>query len=293
MNLSAQNTLANDALPAREMPARSVGDILALIAASAAWGAPAMVAARLAARFGTSVTGAYFDPEIATAVMGDGSMSPFAQPLGDIGHVVDSPDGRAFAAFARRHHAFDTHWTILRTQIARRLHWLGSWHDLAVLESDMANVEKVRSILSNLLITCRLPCVLLPPDYHDSARFEHIAIGWNNSISATRAIHTARPLLAQARRVYLLDGTPRSTDRRDDFAHFDPYQYLAQDGVDVVSIEVAEDVSGEALLGCARGLGSDLLVLGAYSHSPMRERILGGVTRYAMEHTDVPLFLRH
>jgi hypothetical protein len=252
-----------------------------------------MVAARLAARFGTSVTGAYFDPEVVTAGMGEVGMSPFPQPLDGIGHAIDSPNGREFAAFARRHNAIDTHWTTLRTQIARRLHWLGSWHDLVVLERDMANAEKVRSILSNLLITCRLPCLLLPPKYHDSARFERIAIGWNNSLSATRAIHAARPLLAQAHQVYLLDSTLRSTGRRDDFPHFDPYQYLAQDGVTVTPIEVAEDTSAEALLGRARGLGSDLLVLGAYGHSPLRERILGGVTRHAMEHADVPLFLRH
>lgn len=293
MNLSAQNPPANDVLPARDMPARTVGDILALIAAGAAWGSSAMVAARLAARFGTSLTGAYFDPEIVTTVMGDASMSPFAQPLDGIGHAIDSPNGREFAAFARRHNAIDTHWTTLRTQIARRLHWLGSWHDLVVLESDMSNVEKVRSVLSNLLITCRLPCLVLPPNYHDSARFERIAIGWNDSLSATRAIHAARPLLAQAHQVYLLDGTLRSTDERDDFPHFDPYQYLAQDGVTVIPVEVAADASGESLLSSARHVGSDLLVLGAYSHSPLRERILGGVTRHAMEHADIPLFMRH
>ena len=293
MNLSTQNPLANDVLPVLGMRGRTVGDILALITAGDAWGSPAIVAAHLATRFGTSLTGAYFDPEINTTGMGDVSMSPFAQPLASIANAFESPNGREFAAFARRLNAVDTHWTTLRTQIARRLHWLGSWHDLVVLESNMANVEKVRSILSNLLITCHLPCLVLPPNYHDSARFERIAIGWNSSLSATRAIHAARPLLAQARQVYLLDGTLRSTDQRDDFPHFDPYQYLAQDGITVVPIEVADDASGASLLSSARHVGSDLFVLGAYSHSPMRERILGGVTRYALEHADIPLFTRH
>ena len=293
MNLSARSNLDTDVLPARDMPAHTIGDVLALITAGSAWGSAATVGAHLAARFGTSLTGAYFDPEVLTAVMNDVSMSPFAQPLGGIADMIGVPNAHEFAAFAQRHNALDTHWTILRTQIARRLHWLGSWHDLVVLESDMANVEKVRGVLSNLLITCRLPCLLLPREYYDSAQFERVAIGWNNSISATRAIHAARPLLAQVRQIYILDGTLRSSDQRDDFPHFDPYQYLGQDGVTVVPIEVAADASGESLLSCARHVRSDLLVLGAYSHSPLRERLVGGVTRYAMEHSDMPLFLRH
>jgi hypothetical protein len=293
MNLSVRTSLANDTLPSRETPQCSVGDVLALITAGPAWGSPARVAARLAARFGTSLTGAYFDPEIATAGIGDASIYPFVPPLGGIAGTIDTPNRCEFAAFANRHNVIDSHWTVLRTHIAQRLHWLGSWHDLVVLERDMANSEKMRSVLGHLLINSRLPCLLLPPDYQDSAGFERIAIGWNNSISAARAIHAARPLLAQASQVYMLDGTGRSPGRRDDFPHFDPYQYLAKDGVSVVPVEVAEGATGEALLDCARRLRTDVLVLGAYSHSPLRERILGGVTRHMMEHSDMPLFMHH
>lgn len=293
MNLSVRSTLANLALPHRDTLNCSIGDVLALITAGPAWGSPARVAARLAAHFGTSLTGAYFDPETVMTGLGDASISPFSPPIGGIADVIDTPNSREFAAFADRHNVIDSRWTVLRSQIAHRLRWLGSCHDLVVLESDMATIEKLRNVLANLLVDCRLPCLLLPPDYQGSASFERVAIGWNNSVSAARAIHAARPLLAQASEIYLLDGTMRSPGKRDEFPHFDPYQYLARDGVSIVAIEVAEDATGELLLSSARDLHAELLVIGAYSHSPLRERILGGVTRYLMEYSDMPLFLHH
>lgn len=246
MNFSARNSLATNAAPCHEVTRCSVGDVFALISAGPAWGSPARVAARLAAHFGTSLTGVYFDPEITPVVLGDTSISPCGPPLDDF-DATQPPTSREFNAFADRHHVIDSRWTVLRTQVAQRLQWLSASHDLAVLESDMASSEEVRRVLGNLMIDCGLPCILLPPDYQGPATFERVAIGWNNNISAARAIHAARPLLALASQIYLLDGTIRSSGRRDEFAHFDPYQYLAKDGVSVVPIEVAADATGESL----------------------------------------------
>ena len=51
--------------------------------------------------------------------------------------------------------------------------------------------------------------------------------------------------------------------------------------------------AGEVLLAKARELGADLLVMGAYSHTRLRERILGGVTKYVLEHADIPVLAFH
>jgi nucleotide-binding universal stress UspA family protein len=50
---------------------------------------------------------------------------------------------------------------------------------------------------------------------------------------------------------------------------------------------------GRALLDKAHELGADMLVMGAYAHSPLREALLGGVTRYMLAHADLPLLMRH
>jgi nucleotide-binding universal stress UspA family protein len=52
-------------------------------------------------------------------------------------------------------------------------------------------------------------------------------------------------------------------------------------------------VFGEALLAKAHTLSADLLVMGAYRHSPLRELLLGGVTRYMLGHADLPILMRH
>ena len=43
----------------------------------------------------------------------------------------------------------------------------------------------------------------------------------------------------------------------------------------------------------AHQLGADVLVMGAYQHSPLRQLLLGGVTRYMLSHADLPVLLRH
>jgi nucleotide-binding universal stress UspA family protein len=50
---------------------------------------------------------------------------------------------------------------------------------------------------------------------------------------------------------------------------------------------------GAALLRKARELGADMLVMGAYQHTPLREFLLGGVTRHMLNHAHLPVLLRH
>jgi nucleotide-binding universal stress UspA family protein len=50
---------------------------------------------------------------------------------------------------------------------------------------------------------------------------------------------------------------------------------------------------GQAIINKAAELGSDLLVMGGYGHSRMREMILGGVTRYVLNHAGLPVLMAH
>jgi nucleotide-binding universal stress UspA family protein len=58
-------------------------------------------------------------------------------------------------------------------------------------------------------------------------------------------------------------------------------------------LPITRQAFGETLLKAAHQLGADMLVMGAYAHSPLRELILGGVTRYMIEHADLPVLMRH
>ena len=82
----------------------------------------------------------------------------------------------------------------------------------------------------------------------------------------------------------------------------DPRPYLARHGVAAnLSVHVVDGKRGphrrhevgEALLSAATDVGADLLVMGAYGHSRMRETILGGVTRTVFEAMTVPVLMAH
>jgi nucleotide-binding universal stress UspA family protein len=58
-------------------------------------------------------------------------------------------------------------------------------------------------------------------------------------------------------------------------------------------LPIGSEPFGQTLLTRAHQLGADMLVMGAFAHSPLRELILGGVTRYIIEHADLPVLMRH
>ena len=71
--------------------------------------------------------------------------------------------------------------------------------------------------------------------------------------------------------------------------------HLARHGVKAeVHHSQVEDISvGDALLSRLADDSSDLLVMGAYGHSRLRELVLGGVTRTLLDHMTVPVFMSH
>jgi nucleotide-binding universal stress UspA family protein len=118
-----------------------------------------------------------------------------------------------------------------------------------------------------------------------------IVVGWKETAEAARALGAAVPLLRQASRVVLLaieeDGGP-SAEQLEHLAG-----ELTWHGIDAdVSIDgEASRPVAQQLLARAAELQADLLVVGAFGHGPLRERVFGGVTRALLEHADMPVFV--
>ena len=76
---------------------------------------------------------------------------------------------------------------------------------------------------------------------------------------------------------------------------FDPVRYLARHGIAAQrkTLRTKPSHAGEALLAATVHDRSDLLVMGGYSHSPVRERILGGATRHVLAHAPLAVLMRH
>lgn len=119
-----------------------------------------------------------------------------------------------------------------------------------------------------------------------------VLVAWNASREATRAVFDSLPLLAGAANVTVMTMDAEDGDR---VPGADIGLTLARHGikVDVVHSTLGDIDAGNALLSRAADQGADLLVMGAFGHSPLREKMLGGATRHILDHMTVPVLLSH
>jgi nucleotide-binding universal stress UspA family protein len=123
-----------------------------------------------------------------------------------------------------------------------------------------------------------------------------VLIGWNASREATRAVSDAMPLLSAADVVTVLTIDAREgPDAHGELPGADISLHLTRHGV---KAEIERTVSagipvGDVLLSRAADLGADLLVIGAYGHSRVRELLLGGATRSILHSMTLPVLMSH
>jgi nucleotide-binding universal stress UspA family protein len=124
-----------------------------------------------------------------------------------------------------------------------------------------------------------------------------VVIAWKNSAEAARAVTAARPFLALADRIEVVAVSESETgeDREDRESAERLAESLAWHDIKASArIVPSHGGSGpEALLAAVRDLDGDLVVMGAYGHSRLREMIFGGFTRHILRGADVPVLMFH
>ena len=163
--------------------------------------------------------------------------------------------------------------------------------DLAVAPRPTTESEAATTALfEGLVFEGGLPVLLSPPTVPTSVG-KRILIGWNGGAECARAIASAMPFLAAAESVRVvsmpgwLDGLASLSRVKD---------RLAWRGIAAETKECAGDNPveiGRNLLGEAAAYDADLIVMGAYTQSRIRQMILGGVTRHAVSNAECPLLL--
>ena len=140
------------------------------------------------------------------------------------------------------------------------------------------------------------PTIVFPevPKGGNSLSLDVVGVAWDFSRPAARAVADALPILQRAKTVRVVTITQEKTiDTRRSSA--DLATHLARHGVEVV-LEVEEAAGrtiGQALEGYATARDLDLLVMGAYGHSRMRDFILGGATKTIVANPPLPVLLSH
>ncbi len=134
------------------------------------------------------------------------------------------------------------------------------------------------------------PVLLVPPGAGGPLGAK-VALAWNGSREAARAVGAALPFLSKAGRVVILTGRRSDGDTRPSRLA----GYLALHGIDAETWAFApkQDAIGTELLIEAAEAGADMLVMGAYGHSRLREFILGGATRRVVAEAAIPVLMAH
>ncbi len=118
-----------------------------------------------------------------------------------------------------------------------------------------------------------------------------IVVGWKETAEAARALGAAMPLLKKASRVVLLAVREQGGASREQLEHLG--RQLAWHGIDA-EVSITGDASRPAAQQLplrASELHADLLVVGAFGHGALRQRVFGGVTRTLLEHANLPVFM--
>jgi|LNFM01.1.fsa_nt_gb nucleotide-binding universal stress UspA family protein len=151
-------------------------------------------------------------------------------------------------------------------------------------------------IAESLVMNAGRPVLVVPRSYERRVLGERVMVAWNAGREATRALTDAIPILRRAKQVDIV--TVNAEPQREGHGELpgaDIAHYLARHGVTAnVLATAADDVDvGEWLLSRAADLGSDLVVMGAYGHSRLREFVLGGATRTVLASMTVPVLMSH
>lgn len=149
--------------------------------------------------------------------------------------------------------------------------------------------------LNSALMQSGRAVVAAPPLPKDGALrqgpFKKIALFWNGSTEATRAVQAALPFLVAAEQVTVL-----RVEEEEWYAETEDLEaHLAFHGVHTIVSKVLprEGKTGRSLLFATGDIDADMMVMGAYTRSKLRQLILGSVTGYVMQHAILPVLLCH
>lgn len=138
--------------------------------------------------------------------------------------------------------------------------------------------------------------VLIVPSIAAPTIGRRVLVAWNGRREAARAVFDALPLLKRAEQVIVVWVNPQDeAEVAGDLPGFDICTALARQGVRceaTQNIRPAGNV-GATLLSTVRSNAADLLVMGCYGHTRLREMVFGGATRHVLEHTTVPVLMSH
>lgn len=231
---------------------------------------------------------------------------PVASPLGgfliNIEGMARAAEERARAECQRRKELIEAALEADRTAVAIREIAMGGVMGAAAVEARNYDLSLVpvpedgagpQDMAQALVFDSGLP-VILVPEHAKAAPLDHVAVAWDGSRVAARALNDALRLMASGGRVTVLTVHGEKALAAEDLAG-KLAATLRLRGYDAKAVNIALDGRpiAEALQAGARDAGAGLLAMGGFGHSRLRDFILGGATLGIMSHLRMPVLLSH
>ncbi len=166
---------------------------------------------------------------------------------------------------------------------------VGPVTDMIVVSRPQANGKKAKKFMLSALLNSAKPVLVLPQEAPVSIG-KRICIAWNQSPEAARAVSAAMPMINKADQVTIVSNGSESR-LGPKSRHLQ--QYLSMHGVNTNHIKLSKSNDTNALLKGYQESQSDLLLMGAYSKSRLRQIIFGGVTEHMLFKADIPVLMLH
>lgn len=163
-----------------------------------------------------------------------------------------------------------------------------------VTQPDSSNPSQTDFLSEAVLFGSGRPMLMIPYINRGTFSLDRVLICWDGKAPAARAVHNAAPFLRKAKAIDVVainehEGTAGEASLAAFIAH------LARRDLPAIPHRLTADAANvhNAILSLAADNGNDLIVMGGYGHSRLREFILGGVTRGMFETLTVPTLFSH
>ena len=170
---------------------------------------------------------------------------------------------------------------------------LARLHDLSVIDAEPEPIHVDRELIETLLMESGRPLLVVPAGW-TTFRARRIVVAWDGSARAARATNDALPFLRAAEAVEVV-AVMGEKDLPGTVNGADVAPHLARHGVnvDVNCVQARNGDVAQTLRDCATLSRADMIVMGGYVHSRLREMVFGGVTQSLLKSSPVPLFLSY
>jgi len=257
------------------------------------------IASRIAYEFAAQLVGVYLvpTPELTPTVA---SLLPDEIVEGELratGAAQDLAEARFFDA-SQRANLVTIEWRAPAGDPVQAIAAHTRGVDLAVIgqpDPGDSTASFDESLVNSAVLFTGRPALVIPYNSMAGTVEKTALVAWDESKESARAVADSLPLLVKARRVIVVSiatSAEETDNQSQQAAHIDAY--LRRHGVNAALRQLAShgDV-GELLLSQASDVGADLIVMGAYGHTPLRELVLGGVTRSIIDSMTVPVLISH